>query len=316
MRAKRVQRPIYRVVLHLIILILCLETQISNVELKYINVLDVKLSSKEVENIDDQENNVKGASSNEQASLTNLKAKEDEGDSIIRKQISDNTRNNIQDSTTTTSKLQSTSSTFSVSSRLFSLYDKRRKRGEHKISRRQAINTNGTGNVSDSTTNEFPSSSNEYENYNEVDSYNDAVPRYIEPISSTSSSPTSNPPSQANIGSYNNNNFKTSIRGGDFSEREEDSTKNSNNQRAKVNLSSSLLHTDDNQDHSGTRDRNNTNENLHSFGMLSISTFFSHIDRQWKFAEIILIIVISAILNLVTIIGNIMVLISFKMDRS
>lgn len=40
------------------------------------------------------------------------------------------------------------------------------------------------------------------------------------------------------------------------------------------------------------------------------------IDKQWKFAEFILIIVISAILNLVTIIGNIMVLISFKMDRS
>lgn len=47
-----------------------------------------------------------------------------------------------------------------------------------------------------------------------------------------------------------------------------------------------------------------------------LNSFFSHIDKQWKFAEIILIIVISAILNLVTIVGNIMVLISFKMDRS
>lgn len=45
-------------------------------------------------------------------------------------------------------------------------------------------------------------------------------------------------------------------------------------------------------------------------------SLFSHIDKQWKFAEIILIIVISAILNLVTVVGNIMVLISFKMDRS
>lgn len=47
-----------------------------------------------------------------------------------------------------------------------------------------------------------------------------------------------------------------------------------------------------------------------------IGSLFSHIDKQWNFAEVILIIVISAILNLVTIIGNIMVLISFKMDRS
>lgn len=47
-----------------------------------------------------------------------------------------------------------------------------------------------------------------------------------------------------------------------------------------------------------------------------LNSLFSHIDKQWKFAEMILIIVISAILNLVTIIGNIMVLISFKMDRS
>lgn len=47
-----------------------------------------------------------------------------------------------------------------------------------------------------------------------------------------------------------------------------------------------------------------------------ISSLFSHIDKQWNFAEVILIIVISAILNLVTIVGNIMVLISFKMDRS
>lgn len=47
-----------------------------------------------------------------------------------------------------------------------------------------------------------------------------------------------------------------------------------------------------------------------------LDALFSHIDKQWKFAEIILIIVISAILNLVTIVGNIMVLISFKMDRS
>lgn len=48
----------------------------------------------------------------------------------------------------------------------------------------------------------------------------------------------------------------------------------------------------------------------------SIESFYLHIDKQWKFAEVILIIVISVILNLVTIIGNIMVLISFKMDRS
>ena len=47
-----------------------------------------------------------------------------------------------------------------------------------------------------------------------------------------------------------------------------------------------------------------------------MSSLFSHIDKQWKFAEVILIIVISVILNFVTIIGNIMVLISFKMDRS
>lgn len=47
-----------------------------------------------------------------------------------------------------------------------------------------------------------------------------------------------------------------------------------------------------------------------------VTSFFSHIDKQWKSAEIVLIIVISAILNLVTIVGNIMVLISFKMDRS
>jgi len=47
-----------------------------------------------------------------------------------------------------------------------------------------------------------------------------------------------------------------------------------------------------------------------------METVFSHIDRQWKFAEVVLIIVFSTILNLVTIIGNIMVLISFKMDRS
>lgn len=47
-----------------------------------------------------------------------------------------------------------------------------------------------------------------------------------------------------------------------------------------------------------------------------IGSLFSHIDKQWNFAEVILVIVISAILNLVTIIGNIMVLISFKMDRS
>lgn len=46
------------------------------------------------------------------------------------------------------------------------------------------------------------------------------------------------------------------------------------------------------------------------------SLFNLHIDKQWKFAEVILIIVISAILNLVTVVGNIMVLISFKMDRS
>lgn len=45
-------------------------------------------------------------------------------------------------------------------------------------------------------------------------------------------------------------------------------------------------------------------------------SLFSHIDKQWKFAEIILIIVIAAILNLVTVVGNTMVLISFKMDRS
>lgn len=49
---------------------------------------------------------------------------------------------------------------------------------------------------------------------------------------------------------------------------------------------------------------------------LLANSFLSHIDKQWKFAEIILIIAISAILNLVTIVGNIMVLISFKMDRS
>lgn len=47
-----------------------------------------------------------------------------------------------------------------------------------------------------------------------------------------------------------------------------------------------------------------------------VISLFSHIDKQWKFAEVIVIIVVSAILNLVTIIGNIMVLISFKMDRS
>lgn len=41
--------------------------------------------------------------------------------------------------------------------------------------------------------------------------------------------------------------------------------------------------------------------------------FFSNIDDQWK---VVLLIVIAGILNLVTIIGNIMVLISFKMDRS
>lgn len=45
-------------------------------------------------------------------------------------------------------------------------------------------------------------------------------------------------------------------------------------------------------------------------------SFLSHIDKQWKFAEVVLIIVVSTILNLVTIVGNIMVLISFKMDRS
>ena len=50
---------------------------------------------------------------------------------------------------------------------------------------------------------------------------------------------------------------------------------------------------------------------------LSLFTeLLSHIDKQWKFAEVVLIIVISAILNLITIVGNIMVLISFKMDRS
>lgn len=49
---------------------------------------------------------------------------------------------------------------------------------------------------------------------------------------------------------------------------------------------------------------------------LFMGSFFSHIDKQWNFAEVILIIVISTILNLVTIVGNIMVLISFKMDRS
>lgn len=53
-----------------------------------------------------------------------------------------------------------------------------------------------------------------------------------------------------------------------------------------------------------------------SGGASLLTSFFSHIDKQWKFAEIVLIIAISAILNLVTIIGNIMVLISFKMDRS
>lgn len=47
-----------------------------------------------------------------------------------------------------------------------------------------------------------------------------------------------------------------------------------------------------------------------------VISFLSHIDKQWKFAEVIVIIVVSAILNLITIIGNIMVLISFKMDRS
>lgn len=47
-----------------------------------------------------------------------------------------------------------------------------------------------------------------------------------------------------------------------------------------------------------------------------VNSLFSHIDKQWKFAEVIVVIVVSAILNLVTIIGNIMVLISFKMDRS
>lgn len=47
-----------------------------------------------------------------------------------------------------------------------------------------------------------------------------------------------------------------------------------------------------------------------------LNSIFLHIDKQWQFAEFIIIIVISVILNLVTIIGNIMVLISFKMDRS
>lgn len=45
-------------------------------------------------------------------------------------------------------------------------------------------------------------------------------------------------------------------------------------------------------------------------------SFLRQIDKQWSVAELILIIIMSTILNLVTIVGNIMVLISFKMDRS
>lgn len=66
----------------------------------------------------------------------------------------------------------------------------------------------------------------------------------------------------------------------------------------------------------GISGNNNNNNNSSTSQTNLISSLFSHIDKQWNFAEVILIIVISAILNLVTIVGNIMVLISFKMDRS
>ena len=51
-------------------------------------------------------------------------------------------------------------------------------------------------------------------------------------------------------------------------------------------------------------------------GDAMLGSFFSHIDKQFKFAESIVMIVIMAILNLATIVGNIMVMISFTMDRS
>lgn len=73
--------------------------------------------------------------------------------------------------------------------------------------------------------------------------------------------------------------------------------------------------TTNNQSKFGATMFENRFENDNSSSTL-IGSLFSHIDKQWNFAEVILIIVISAILNLVTIIGNIMVLISFKMDRS
>lgn len=92
---------------------------------------------------------------------------------------------------------------------------------------------------------------------------------------------------------------------------------------ASFNGGNSTIKYEDNQSHSkrvgGANESVNAMRNYHEplgiDGQL-ISSFFSHIDKQWKFAEIILIIVFSVILDLVTVIGNIMVLISFKMDRT
>lgn len=163
------------------------------------------------------------------------------------------------------------------------------------------------------------------------DPYNDAVPRYIDPMGSTenNSNPANRRPTPMTT-TTNGTSGSIPITSSSFSSspslnqfdvvdnepvdnsaagyRYASSNNNNNNGASRFNGN----HNSRNNSMQDPEDYENRNRTSISF----LSSILRHIDKQWSFAEVILIIVITATLNLVTIIGNIMVLISFKMDRS